>query len=87
MRCYFLRDGHIAGVEILPAGISDEEAIAKAHAAVLKRKGLFESLEVWEGSRFVYRAPIASNEASATEARPPPEADENSPDLIRPPPV
>lgn len=32
MRCYFLRGGQIAGVEILPLGLSDEEAIAKAHA-------------------------------------------------------
>ena len=28
MRCYFLRGGRIAGVEILPLGLSDEEAIA-----------------------------------------------------------
>jgi len=82
MRCYFLRDGHIAGVEILPAGISDEEAIAKAHSAALKRKGLFESLEVWERGRFVYRAPIVSGEAMAVDPAPP-EGDENSPDLTR----
>jgi hypothetical protein len=30
MRCCFLRKGHIASVEIL-TGLSDEEAIAKAH--------------------------------------------------------
>jgi hypothetical protein len=29
MRCFFMRSGHIAGVEELP-GLSDEEAVAKA---------------------------------------------------------
>jgi hypothetical protein len=31
MRCYFLRGGRIAGVEILPLGLSDEDSIARAH--------------------------------------------------------
>ena len=31
MLCYFLRDGHIPGVEIMPLGLSDEDAIARAH--------------------------------------------------------
>jgi hypothetical protein len=30
MRCFFLREGHIAAVEMLP-DLSDQEAIAKAH--------------------------------------------------------
>lgn len=51
MRCYFLRAGRLAGVEVLPAGLSDEEAIAKAHALSSKRKGgPYDSFEVWEGS-------------------------------------
>jgi hypothetical protein len=27
MLCYFLREGHIVGVEILPPGLSDEDAM------------------------------------------------------------
>ena len=38
MFCYFLRDGHIAGVEILPPGLSDVDAIARAHRLSSKRK-------------------------------------------------
>ena len=34
MRCYFLRAGRLAGVEAMPAGLSDEEAIEKAQGAV-----------------------------------------------------
>jgi hypothetical protein len=45
MRCYFLRDGHIAGVEMLPLG-SDEDPIARAHTLSLKRKGPFDGFEV-----------------------------------------
>jgi hypothetical protein len=55
MRCYFLNDGHIAGVEILPPGISDKDAIARAHVLSLKRKGPFDSFEVWHRNRMVFR--------------------------------
>jgi hypothetical protein len=44
MRCYFMRDGHIEAVEELP-GLSDEKAIAKAHALFSQRKRLFEGFE------------------------------------------
>ena len=71
MRCYFLRDGHIAGVEVLQPGISDEEAIARARTLAAKRKGPLDSLEVWEGGRFVFRAPIISDEAAAADQPPP----------------
>ncbi len=60
MRCYFLRAGRLAGVEALPAGLSDEEAIARAHALMAKRKGPFDRLEVWEGSRFVFWQPLSA---------------------------
>jgi hypothetical protein len=55
MRCYLLRGGQSAGIEILPLGLSDEDAIAKAHAKAAKRKGTFDGLEVWDGARFVFR--------------------------------
>ena len=50
MRCYFMRDGHSEAVEELP-GLSDEEAIAKAHALFSERKHLFEGFEVWDRAR------------------------------------
>ena len=46
MQCYFLRNGHLAGVEMLPPGFSDEEAITRAHTLSSKRKGTFDSFEV-----------------------------------------
>jgi hypothetical protein len=57
MRCYFLRPGRIAGVEILPLGLSDEDAVARAHALASKRKGPFDGLEVWDGARSSSGAP------------------------------
>jgi hypothetical protein len=51
MRCYFLRDNRIAGVEILPLGLSDEDAIARAHTVSSKRKGPIEAFEVWDRAR------------------------------------
>ena len=69
MRCYFLRDGHIAGVEILPVGLSDEEAIARAHTQASKRKGLFDGFEVWDRARFVFRRPPAAEALGADPPR------------------
>ena len=54
MRCYFLSNNRIAGVEILPLGLSDEASIASAHTAYAKRKGPFEGFEVWDRDRFVH---------------------------------
>ena len=54
MRCYFLRAGRIAGVEILPLGLSDEDAIARAHTLSSKRKGPFDGFEVWDRARLVW---------------------------------
>jgi hypothetical protein len=55
MRCYFLRDGQIAGFEMLPSGISDKAAIAMAHMLSSKRKGPFDGFEVWHRNRMVFR--------------------------------
>jgi hypothetical protein len=54
MLCYLLRDGHVAGVEVLPPGLSDEDAIARAHRLSSKRKGPFDGFEVWDHARFVW---------------------------------
>jgi hypothetical protein len=56
MRCYFLRKGHIASVETL-TGLSDEEAIAKAHHLFSQRQDRFEGFEVWDSERVVFRHP------------------------------
>jgi hypothetical protein len=42
--CYFLRDGHIAGVRMLPSGLPDEDEIAKAHLLFSERKARFDAL-------------------------------------------
>jgi hypothetical protein len=56
MRCYFMRAGHIEAVEELP-GLSDEGAIAKAHALFSERKQHFEGFEVWDRARVLIRHP------------------------------
>lgn len=58
MRCYFMRDGHIAAVELLKA-LTDEDRIAEARElfnANGKPRGA-DGFEVWDGPRFVYRFP------------------------------
>jgi hypothetical protein len=57
MWCYFLHDGRIAGVEALPAGLSDEDAVARAQILSSKRKGPFDGYELWDGARLVIRYP------------------------------
>jgi hypothetical protein len=62
----FSESRRLEGVEVLPAGLSDEEAIARAKALLAKRKGPFDSFEVWEGSRFR----PASSGSTQTRIRP-----------------
>ena len=69
MRCYFLRGGRIAGVEILPLGLSDEDAIARAHTLSSKRKDLFDGFEVWDRARFVFRSPPSAGMLGADPPR------------------
>ena len=56
MRCYFLREGHIAAVEEL-TGLSDQEAVAKAHLLYLEHKSIYQGFEVWDRTRLVIRHP------------------------------
>jgi hypothetical protein len=49
--CYFLRDGCIAGVRMLPSGLSDEDKIARAPVLFSKRKGPFDGFEIWDCAR------------------------------------
>ena len=57
MQCYLLRDGHLAGVEMLPPGLSDGHAVARAQILSSKRKGPLDGLEVWDRGRAVFRHP------------------------------
>jgi hypothetical protein len=79
MRCYCLRVGRIAGVEILPVGLSDEDAIARAHTLASKRKGPFDSFEVWDRARFIFRRPPSAEPLGTDQPRPM-TADRNAPD-------
>jgi hypothetical protein len=56
MRCFFLRNGHVAEVEML-TGLSDQEAIAKADLLFSERSAHFDAFEVWERARMVLRHP------------------------------
>jgi len=42
---------------MLPLGLSDEDAIARAHRLSSKRKGPLDGLEVWDRGRAVFRRP------------------------------
>jgi hypothetical protein len=69
MRCYFLCGGQIVGVEMLPPGLSEQDAIARAHTLSSKRRGRIDGFEVWDSARLVIRhlacADGAVNEAAA----------------------
>jgi hypothetical protein len=56
MRCYFLREGHIAGIEML-TGLSKQDAIAKAHMLFSEHGHRFDGFEVWDRGRVVIRHP------------------------------
>ena len=68
MRCYFLNDGHIAGVEMLPLGLSDKDAMARAHMLSAKRMGPFDGFEVWHRGRCVFRFRSAETLAPTSRA-------------------
>ena len=56
MRCYFMRGGRIEAIEELN-GLSDDAALAKAHALFSARKHSFEGFELWNRSRVIIRHP------------------------------
>ena len=55
MRCYFLRGGQLEGVNMLPRGLSDQNAIARAEKLCAKRKGPIDGFEVWDGARLIIK--------------------------------
>lgn len=68
MRCYFLRAGHIEAVEIL-TGLSEQDAVAKAHQMYLERKAVYDGFEVWDRTRVVVRHPDPYAEKPSIDAR------------------
>ena len=64
MRCYFMRDGHIAAVELLDVK-SDEEAVEKSRALFEERKSKFEGFEVWDHARKIAHGPPREDDQHA----------------------
>ena len=61
MRCYLMRNGHIAAVEILKE-TDDAKCIieAKTHFVADGHKYEADGFEIWDAARFVYRFPEAA---------------------------
>ena len=71
MRCYFMRDGHIAAVEVLdPPPSSDKEAVERSKELFRQRADKFETFEVWDRARVVYQHSGDAKEASKHAQRP-----------------
>ena len=68
--CYFLRDGCITSVQMLPSGLPDEDRIARAHILFSKRKGLFDGFEIWDGGRVAFSYPDPAKKPQAWLAWP-----------------
>jgi hypothetical protein len=67
MRCYFMRNGHIAAVELLEEAADDREAIKQGSARFLGRlREGFEGFEIWERDRMVFRYPEEEKQADPT---------------------
>jgi hypothetical protein len=67
VRCFFMKQGHITAVEMLP-GLNDKEAIEKSHQLFEARKDEagYEGFEVWERARMVLRHhPVITPRAEA----------------------
>jgi hypothetical protein len=56
VRCYFMRDGHIAAVDLVP-DTSDAAAIEQAQERFTRRQDKFTGFEVWDRARVVHRQP------------------------------
>ncbi len=57
MGCYFLHAGHVVGVELLPLGHSDEDAVTRATCYPQSVRRPFYGYELWDGDRLVIRRP------------------------------
>jgi hypothetical protein len=58
MRCYFMKDGHIADVEPEALeGLSDQQAVERARQLFEARRDKFDGFEVREGARVIIQEP------------------------------
>jgi hypothetical protein len=64
MRCYFMRDGHIVDVELIP-GLTDEQAIEKGHALFKAHNLKLDGFEIWDLKRVVIQHPPPEAESTA----------------------
>lgn len=55
MRCYLMKDGHIAAVEMLRPG-SDADLITQCATIWNERKDKYDGFEVWDQARFIHAA-------------------------------
>jgi hypothetical protein len=58
MRCYFIYDNHVDGVEFLRPG--DDEDLIKQGWAIFNahpKRARLDGFEVWDRARFIYRFP------------------------------
>jgi hypothetical protein len=62
-RGFFLRDGNIAAVELLPQGLNDAEAVEKSRQMFEERtqESRYEGFEVWDMARVLLPIPAAEN--------------------------
>ena len=69
MRCYLLRKGHIASVQVLDPG-SDEDLIkqGKAIFAAAPADSSFDGFEIWNVGRMVYVHPDDASKAAGESA-------------------
>jgi hypothetical protein len=58
MRCYFMRAGHIAGVEAIP-GLPGDETVRRARELFEERRQsyAYDGFEVWVLGRVVFQYP------------------------------
>jgi len=63
MRCYFMRAGHIAGVEAIP-GLSDEETVKRARELFEENRQsyAYDGFEVWDLPRVVFQYPTPTDD-------------------------
>jgi len=66
MRCYFMRKGHIAGVEFLTAG--PDEALIEQAKKLFRERAVrsFDGFEVWDGKRRLHVYPEENGEPNST---------------------
>ena len=56
MHCYFFKGGQIEAVEEL-SGLSEDEAVKKAHLLFSERDQLFDGFELWQLTRLIAKHP------------------------------